>query len=194
MQTLADMTGVGVKNRKKYADVLCGRPLGNFNRHGPHWYNCHSEVPPQSQSFIQTSRKKNHEDYFCQSYLHIRGHSMTTWTKWGRWYLAKCPRLSTLGRWQSIKCPRGRKPTKMRFFFDKIENKSVFEFWMKTSHYQYCFLSNPWHWAVRGKIIEFVSFWKIYWGPFLQIFGTYYFSYNWGAGPVHSSKGFFHCI
>ena len=28
MQTLADMRGVGVKNRGKYADVLCGRPLG----------------------------------------------------------------------------------------------------------------------------------------------------------------------
>ena len=28
MQTLADMRGVGVKNRKKYAAVLCGRPLG----------------------------------------------------------------------------------------------------------------------------------------------------------------------
>ena len=27
MQMLADMKGVGVKNRKKYADVLCGRPL-----------------------------------------------------------------------------------------------------------------------------------------------------------------------
>ena len=26
MQTLADMRGVGVKNRRKYADVLCGRP------------------------------------------------------------------------------------------------------------------------------------------------------------------------
>ena len=28
MQTLADMRGVGVKNREKCADVLCGRPLG----------------------------------------------------------------------------------------------------------------------------------------------------------------------
>ena len=27
METLADMRGVGVKNKKKYADVLCGRPL-----------------------------------------------------------------------------------------------------------------------------------------------------------------------
>jgi hypothetical protein len=27
MQTLADMRGVGVKNRGKYTDVLCGRPL-----------------------------------------------------------------------------------------------------------------------------------------------------------------------
>ena len=28
MQMLVDMRGVGVKNREKYADVLCGRPLG----------------------------------------------------------------------------------------------------------------------------------------------------------------------
>ena len=27
MQTVADMRGVGVKNREKFADVLCGRPL-----------------------------------------------------------------------------------------------------------------------------------------------------------------------
>ena len=27
MQTVADMRGVGVKNRGKFADVLCGRPL-----------------------------------------------------------------------------------------------------------------------------------------------------------------------
>ena len=27
MQTVADMRGVGVKNRGKSADVLCGRPL-----------------------------------------------------------------------------------------------------------------------------------------------------------------------
>ena len=27
MQTVADMRGVGVKNRQKFADVLCGRPL-----------------------------------------------------------------------------------------------------------------------------------------------------------------------
>ena len=27
MQTLADMRGVGVKNRRKFAEVLCGRPL-----------------------------------------------------------------------------------------------------------------------------------------------------------------------
>ena len=27
MQTVADMRGVGVKNREKIADVLCGRPL-----------------------------------------------------------------------------------------------------------------------------------------------------------------------
>ena len=27
MQTVADMRGVGVKNRGKLADVLCGRPL-----------------------------------------------------------------------------------------------------------------------------------------------------------------------
>ena len=27
MQTVADMRGVGVKNREKNADVLCGRPL-----------------------------------------------------------------------------------------------------------------------------------------------------------------------
>ena len=27
MQTLADMRGVGVKNRGKLADVICGRPL-----------------------------------------------------------------------------------------------------------------------------------------------------------------------
>ena len=30
MQTVADMRGVGVKNREKFADVLCGRPLGNY--------------------------------------------------------------------------------------------------------------------------------------------------------------------
>ena len=29
MQTVADMRGVGVKNRGKFADVLCGRPLGS---------------------------------------------------------------------------------------------------------------------------------------------------------------------
>ena len=27
MQTVADMRGVGVKNRGKSADILCGRPL-----------------------------------------------------------------------------------------------------------------------------------------------------------------------
>ena len=27
MQTVADVRGVGVKNREKFADVLCGRPL-----------------------------------------------------------------------------------------------------------------------------------------------------------------------
>ena len=27
MQMVADMRGVGVKNREKFADVLCGRPL-----------------------------------------------------------------------------------------------------------------------------------------------------------------------
>ena len=27
MQTVADMRGVGVKNRGKFEDVLCGRPL-----------------------------------------------------------------------------------------------------------------------------------------------------------------------
>ena len=27
MQTVADIRGVGVKNREKIADVLCGRPL-----------------------------------------------------------------------------------------------------------------------------------------------------------------------
>ena len=27
MQTVADMRGVGVKNRGEFADVLCGRPL-----------------------------------------------------------------------------------------------------------------------------------------------------------------------
>ena len=27
MQTLADMRGVGVKNKEKFADVLCGRTL-----------------------------------------------------------------------------------------------------------------------------------------------------------------------
>ena len=27
MQTVADMRGVGVKNRGKFADILCGRPL-----------------------------------------------------------------------------------------------------------------------------------------------------------------------
>ena len=32
MQTLADMRGVGVKNRGKYADVLCGRPLNMYNQ------------------------------------------------------------------------------------------------------------------------------------------------------------------
>ena len=26
MQTVADMRGVGVKNREKFEDVLCGRP------------------------------------------------------------------------------------------------------------------------------------------------------------------------
>ena len=30
MQTVADMRGVGVKNREKFADVLCGRPLMRF--------------------------------------------------------------------------------------------------------------------------------------------------------------------
>ena len=30
MQTVADMRGVGVKNRGKFADVLCGRPLINL--------------------------------------------------------------------------------------------------------------------------------------------------------------------
>ena len=27
MQTVADIRGVGVKNREKFADVLCGQPL-----------------------------------------------------------------------------------------------------------------------------------------------------------------------
>ena len=30
MQTVADMRGVGVKNRGKFADILCGRPLKTF--------------------------------------------------------------------------------------------------------------------------------------------------------------------
>ena len=30
MQTVADMRGVGVKNREKIADVLYGRPLSKF--------------------------------------------------------------------------------------------------------------------------------------------------------------------
>ena len=29
-QTVADMRGVGVKNRGKFADVLCGQPLNTF--------------------------------------------------------------------------------------------------------------------------------------------------------------------
>ena len=32
MQTVADMRGVGVKNRGKSADVLCGRPLPRILR------------------------------------------------------------------------------------------------------------------------------------------------------------------
>ena len=31
MQTVADMRGVGVKNRGKFADALCGRPLTKVN-------------------------------------------------------------------------------------------------------------------------------------------------------------------
>ena len=34
MQTVADMRGVGVKNREKFADVLCGRPLSVLNHRG----------------------------------------------------------------------------------------------------------------------------------------------------------------
>ena len=32
MQMVADMRGVGVKNRGKFADVLCGRPLFQFTK------------------------------------------------------------------------------------------------------------------------------------------------------------------
>ena len=34
MQTVADMRGVGVKNKGKFADVLCGRPLTLFQLRG----------------------------------------------------------------------------------------------------------------------------------------------------------------
>ena len=34
MQTVADMRGVGVKNRGKFADVLCERPPSG----GPWWW------------------------------------------------------------------------------------------------------------------------------------------------------------
>ena len=48
MQTVADMRGVGVKNREKFADVLCGRPLTppgqissaeSFDSHGAQGWN-----------------------------------------------------------------------------------------------------------------------------------------------------------
>ena len=32
MQMVADMRGVGVKNREKLADVLCGRPLTTLTK------------------------------------------------------------------------------------------------------------------------------------------------------------------
>ena len=34
MQMVADMWGVGVKNRGKFADILCGRPLYYYDTSG----------------------------------------------------------------------------------------------------------------------------------------------------------------
>ena len=57
MQTLADMRGVGVKNREKYADVLCGRPLIDFEKSSKP--KCHGSSMSLSYSAkLKTKQKK----------------------------------------------------------------------------------------------------------------------------------------